>query len=519
MYTPAPPPRPLFLSCTPVLRTELAWELRCAAAAGDLDALQRLLAAGGQGLLNQADADGFTALHRAAAAGQEEAVRALLRAGASPAAGTAAGDTPLLLAVRGRRPAVVEALLSWDVEFSYPAASTPSAANQAGVTPLAAAAAWGNNAVVQQLLASGANARAVDQEGRSPLHIAASAGHGAMVALLLQAGASAGRPARDGRTTLHFAAGAGNSCVAALLLGAPGSSAGALTLRGDTPLHTAAAAGHATFVAALLARGARLDAANNASQTALHLAAAAGHGDVVSFLLQAGGGASAVVGCLLTPPKVAIAPLCLMLAGQGDSPPSAWSPHTNVFCIATPTGHLSAGQQRRDGAARCFQELHPPPLRRFLRLRRSAAGGGVRAGRRQLRGRHAAGAGRGGWRGRRAAALHAAPRAAPRGGRQRDRPRCALAVPCHGGIAVAGANAAQAGFNSALDSLWLLRSCCHCWACRAWPRLGGAPPAAPQRWELRLLRPAGCNARGRGGGGLQAQQDREHHHHGPLSCG
>jgi ankyrin repeat protein len=68
--------------------------LQQAAAAGDVAALRRLLAAGAD--LNQPDMNGFLALHHAAQRGHVVAVQLLLAAGADPTAGGGVGVSPFL---------------------------------------------------------------------------------------------------------------------------------------------------------------------------------------------------------------------------------------------------------------------------------------------------------------------------------------------------------------------------------------------------------------------------------------
>ena len=68
-----------------------------AAAAGDLEAVERLLATGSDP--NSVDADGTTALTLAAAAGQVESAGRLLAAGADPDEQEASGLTALMSAV------------------------------------------------------------------------------------------------------------------------------------------------------------------------------------------------------------------------------------------------------------------------------------------------------------------------------------------------------------------------------------------------------------------------------------
>ena len=82
-----------------------AEDLPAAAAAGDLQAIDRLLELGFG--IDTRDAQGATALLRAAGAGQADVATHLLDAGADPATAASSGVTPLAAAVNARRDAVV----------------------------------------------------------------------------------------------------------------------------------------------------------------------------------------------------------------------------------------------------------------------------------------------------------------------------------------------------------------------------------------------------------------------------
>src|SRR6185437_3311781 len=86
-----------------------AGDLPVAAAAGDADAVSKLLALGFD--VNTRDEQGASALLRACGAGHAEVAQRLLDAGADRELAAASGATPLSAAVSARRDAVVEQLL------------------------------------------------------------------------------------------------------------------------------------------------------------------------------------------------------------------------------------------------------------------------------------------------------------------------------------------------------------------------------------------------------------------------
>lgn len=87
-----------------------AEDLPAAAAAGDVNAVERLLELGFA--VDARDHQGATALLRAAGAGKRDVAERLLEAGADPTLTAASGVTPLAAAVNARRDTVVELLLA-----------------------------------------------------------------------------------------------------------------------------------------------------------------------------------------------------------------------------------------------------------------------------------------------------------------------------------------------------------------------------------------------------------------------
>lgn len=211
-------------------------------------------------------------------AGGEAFALELLARGADPFAASAAGDPPLLLAVR----------LGWQ-------------------------------ALLHQLLAHGADPDGCDGRGMSPLHFAASLGRQPMLTALLAEGAAPDRRAADGQTPLGIALASGQRELADWLdwrgwplphrpLRAIDLPAAAITgdrdavrrlldlgfpidttdSQGCTALLRAAGGGHRGLVEDLLARGADPGLTANTGATALSAAVSMRQPEIVERLLQAG---------------------------------------------------------------------------------------------------------------------------------------------------------------------------------------------------------------------------------------
>ena len=154
--------------------TALLWAARRDEMAG----VQALLAAGADA---KARNDyGVTALSLACENGNGEMVRALLEAGAEVNARLEGGETVLVTAARTGRVECVRALLEAGAEVN--------AKERKGQTALMWAAAEGNLEVVEALLAAGAEFKAPLKSGFTPFFFAVRQGHGAVVFALLKAG-------------------------------------------------------------------------------------------------------------------------------------------------------------------------------------------------------------------------------------------------------------------------------------------------------------------------------------------
>jgi uncharacterized protein len=172
--------------------------LQGAAAAGDVaDAVMQRDAGRVQTLLkshadvNEAQADGSTALHWAAYQGDARTAAALLAAGAHPGAVSDTGMTPLLLACEAGNAQLVEELVRAGADVNQTLGF--------GETPLMMAARTGSVPVLKLLLAHGASIDAREKKrGTTALMWAAANGNAPAVSFLLSKGADKG--ARSGTT-------------------------------------------------------------------------------------------------------------------------------------------------------------------------------------------------------------------------------------------------------------------------------------------------------------------------------
>ncbi|MBS0432391.1 MAG: ankyrin repeat domain-containing protein [Proteobacteria bacterium] len=243
-------------------------DLPAAAAAGDADAVSKLLALGFD--VDTRDERGASALLRACGAGHAETAQRLLDAGADRELAADSGATPLSAAVSARREAVVRQLLEHGAKADH---RLPNDA-----TALMVAAALGFPEIVEHLLARGADVTLADAAGHSALHAAARfcfesrdslRGKRLLDALLKAPGVRIDDTDRQGASALLLLLGAqsrpdaraDDTHLGALLpaLLDAGADPDLADQRGVTALH--ACAMHALFAPArtLLARGASRD--------------------------------------------------------------------------------------------------------------------------------------------------------------------------------------------------------------------------------------------------------------------
>ena len=153
-----------------------------ASAAGEFDAVERLLAS--EGTVNAFSDDGWTPLHLAAFFGHPKVVELLLAHAADVAARSrnANGNTPLHAALAANQRIAAGLLIGGGADVN--------AGDAAGWRPLHLAAANNNLETLKALIAQGADIATTNADGQTPLAVARQRHHGEAVALLQQHGAS-----------------------------------------------------------------------------------------------------------------------------------------------------------------------------------------------------------------------------------------------------------------------------------------------------------------------------------------
>ncbi|HEX7081526.1 MAG TPA: ankyrin repeat domain-containing protein [Gammaproteobacteria bacterium] len=173
-----------------------AGELIQAVESGDGQSVRALLEAGAA--LDEAQADGTTALHVAALRDDLEIADLLLAAGADVHAATRYGVTPLALAAANGSAPMLRRLLE--------AGADPNETSREGQTALMSAALNGRIEALDVLIAHGADVNAVEPfRGQTALMWAAGAGQAAAVERLVAAGADVAARSHGGFTALLFA--------------------------------------------------------------------------------------------------------------------------------------------------------------------------------------------------------------------------------------------------------------------------------------------------------------------------
>src|SRR3989442_7697464 len=153
-----------------------------ASAAGEFDAVERLLASGST--INAFSDDGWTPLHLAAFFGHPKVVELLLAHAADVAARSrnANGNTPLHAALAANQRIAAGLLIGGGADLN--------AGDAAGWRPLHLAAANNNLESLKALIAQGADIATTNADGQTPLAVARQRHHGEAVALLQRHGAT-----------------------------------------------------------------------------------------------------------------------------------------------------------------------------------------------------------------------------------------------------------------------------------------------------------------------------------------
>ena len=248
-----------------------AQDARLVAAAANQDRAEALALIAGGADVNEARADGATALIWAAHWDDLELARRLLAAGADVNKAEDHGVTPLARAVENTSLAMVETLIA--------AGADVDAAQVSGLVPLMTAARTGNADVVRALLAHGAAVDAATIETRATaLMWAVAQPHPGVVRILLDAGADPAVSTAKGFTPLMLAAQNGDIETARALIAA-GADVDAPSADGTHVLPYAIVRAQDAFALFLLDEGADPNGAMGGVR-ALHAAA----GDVDLWL-------------------------------------------------------------------------------------------------------------------------------------------------------------------------------------------------------------------------------------------
>jgi ankyrin repeat protein len=283
----------------------------------DREPFLKLLGTGG-GNMNEADADGNTALHQAGQDTLVDRIAALIASGANINATNHLGQTPLhkfaekiggwdlneagdnqpfQLLVKSKANVNAQdndgltplhVVLSSDSMFKneathalLDAGANPNLQDHQGMTPLLLLAKSGNNfsaEPVKAVLDAGANPNFKDKHGRTPAHLFLDGkwpwdSAGECIPLLVKAGADLSVKDDQGKTPLHYLAALGSQSPFFFIRGIDGVFVEAKVdfqardNDGNTPLHIAAKSGTRDVFDWLVKQGAGLDETNNAGET------------------------------------------------------------------------------------------------------------------------------------------------------------------------------------------------------------------------------------------------------------
>jgi ankyrin repeat protein/beta-lactamase regulating signal transducer with metallopeptidase domain len=267
----------------PKAKTNSPQTLHQAAAAGDVEQVQKLLAQGAD--VHAKDENGRTPLHSAARQARKDVVEVLLARGANVNEVDGSGQTPLHLAANFGWKPVPELLLAHGAQID--------ARDKAGNTPLHAAADQVNveKDLLEFLIAKGADVKARNEAGQTPLHRVSMIGrldrHLERTAeVLLALGAEIDAKDPSGRTPLHFAVGTGHRELVDLLV-AKGADVKTRAADGMNLLHQAVRSGQIAMVERILSMGIDIDSARSDGRTALHLALATNKFEYNSSIVEA----------------------------------------------------------------------------------------------------------------------------------------------------------------------------------------------------------------------------------------
>jgi ankyrin len=236
-----------------------------AAARADAEAVRTLIAR--EANVNEADANGTTALHNAVWAGDLATTELLIRGGAKVATANAFGVTPAYIAAEQGNAALLKRLLD--------AGADVNTTDSTGDTLLMAAVRTGDADAVRLLIERGARVDAAEPElGHTALMWAARTDNAALVRLLLDRGASIEAATRVGvkPAARPPGTGGGSHGVGIVRSGVPPQGEQLPTPGGMTPLLFAARDGSLHAAEVLIAAKANVNTADPNAMTPLLMA-------------------------------------------------------------------------------------------------------------------------------------------------------------------------------------------------------------------------------------------------------
>lgn len=215
----------------------------------------------------------------AAARGEIDALETLIAAGAAPDQRGAGGLTALMAAAQRGQPDSVCRLIE--------VGATPDLADDTGHTALAFAARRGDTGSVACLLDAGASVERMDEQGISVLMEGIRSGAMPVIERLIAEGADLRGVTSSGWTVIHFGAASSPEVLRRLLAADPDVNSvavNAVDAQGVTPVMRAARAGRLDLLQMLEAAGADVARADNRGWTALDHARRKKQWDVLEYL-------------------------------------------------------------------------------------------------------------------------------------------------------------------------------------------------------------------------------------------
>ncbi|KAF7358512.1 HET-domain-containing protein [Mycena venus] len=227
--------------------------------------------------VNQADKDGWTALHRALSKGRLDIAQLLIECSTFVDQANKDGWITLHYALSKDHLDIAQLLIECSTSINQ--------ADKHGWTTLHLASSKGHLNIVQLLMKHSASVNQADKDGWTALHLASSGGHLNIAQLLIECSASVNQADKDGWTALHLASREGHLDIVQLLIECSASIKQA-EKHGWTALHHASSGGHLNIVQLLIEHSASVNQVDKHGRTALHRASSRGHLDIAQLLTE-----------------------------------------------------------------------------------------------------------------------------------------------------------------------------------------------------------------------------------------